>query len=43
VDWDGRTLVVRSATGEPFAEDDEVYLLVEPRHCVLLEDETGRP
>jgi ABC-type Fe3+/spermidine/putrescine transport system ATPase subunit len=42
VDWDGRTLVVRSATGDPFAEDDEVYLAVEPRHCVLLEDEPVR-
>ena len=42
VDWDGRTLVVRSATGDPFAEDDEIYLAVEPRHCVLLEDEPIR-
>jgi len=42
VDWDGRTLVVRSATGDPFAEDDEIYLAVEPRHCVLLEDEPLR-
>jgi ABC-type Fe3+/spermidine/putrescine transport system ATPase subunit len=39
VDWDGRPLVVRSATVDPFAEDDEVYLAVEPRHCVLLENE----
>ena len=42
VDWDARTLVVRSATGDPFAEDDEIYLAVEPRHCVLLEDEPLR-
>jgi len=42
LDWDGRTLVVRSASGDPFAEDDEVYLAVEPRHCVLLEDEPLR-
>jgi len=42
VDWDGRTLVVRSATGDPLAEDDEIYLAVEPRHCVLLEDEPLR-
>ena len=42
VDWDGRTLVVRLATGDPFAEDDEIYLAVEPRHCVLLEDEPLR-
>jgi ABC-type Fe3+/spermidine/putrescine transport system ATPase subunit len=42
VDWDERTLVVRLATGDPFAEDDEIYLAVEPRHCVLLEDEPLR-
>jgi iron(III) transport system ATP-binding protein len=42
VDWDGRALVVRVASGEPFAEDDEIYLIVEPRHCVLLEDEPLR-
>ncbi len=38
VAWDGRQLVVRAAASEPFAEDDEVYLSVEPRHCVLLEE-----
>jgi iron(III) transport system ATP-binding protein len=45
VDWNGRALVVRSAAVDPFVEDDEVYLAVDPRHCVLLEDEpltTGR-
>ena len=42
VDWDGRALVVRSAAGDPFAEDDEVYLAVDPRYCVLLEDEPLR-
>ena len=42
LDWDGRALVVRSAAGDPFAEDDAVYIAVEPRHCVLLEDEPVR-
>jgi iron(III) transport system ATP-binding protein len=37
VDWDGRQLVVRCAASDPFREDDQVYLSVEPRHCVLLE------
>jgi hypothetical protein len=26
VDWDGRTLIVRSAAAEPLAEDDEVFV-----------------
>jgi hypothetical protein len=38
VDREGRQLVVRCATGEPLGEGDEVYLSVEPRHCVLLEN-----
>jgi len=38
VDWDGRPLVVRAVTADPLSEDDEPYLSVEPRHCVLLED-----
>ena len=38
VDWDGRQLVVRCATGEPLGEGEPVYLSVEPRHCVLLEN-----
>jgi len=38
VDWDGRQLVVRCATTDPLNEDDLVYLSVEPRHCVLLEE-----
>ena len=42
LDWDGRTLVVRGVTAEPVDEGSTVYLTVEPRHCVLLEDETGR-
>ena len=42
VDWDGRLLVVRSATVDPFGEDEAIYLAVEPRHCVLLEDEPLR-
>ena len=38
VDWDGRQLVVRSVTTDPVSEDAEMYLSVEPRHCVLLEE-----
>jgi len=37
LDWDDRPLVVRCATGDPFAEESPVYVSVEPRHCVLLE------
>lgn len=38
VDWDGGQLVARCAAAEPFAEGDEVFLAVAPRHCVVLED-----
>ena len=38
VEWDGRPLVVRQVTTDPVAEGEAVYLSVEPRHCVLLED-----
>jgi iron(III) transport system ATP-binding protein len=38
VDWDGRTLIVRSAGPEPMAEGDRVFVSAEPRHCVLLEE-----
>ncbi len=38
VDWDGRQLIVRAATTEPFAEGDEVFVTADPRHCVLLEE-----
>jgi len=38
VDWDGRTLIVRSAASEPMAEGDEVFVSADPRHCVLLEE-----
>jgi iron(III) transport system ATP-binding protein len=38
VDWDGRTLIVRSAAPEPVNEGEEVFVSAEPRHCVLLED-----
>jgi ABC-type Fe3+/spermidine/putrescine transport system ATPase subunit len=37
VEWDGRTLIVRSAAAEPMAEGDEVFVSAEPRHCVVLE------
>jgi iron(III) transport system ATP-binding protein len=38
VEWVGRPLVVRCATVDPFDEDEAVYLAIEPRHCVLLEE-----
>ncbi len=38
VDWDGRTLIVRSAATEPLAEGDDVFVTAEPRHCVLIEE-----
>ena len=38
VDWDGRQLIVRAAATEPMAEGDEVFVSVDPRYCVLLED-----
>jgi ABC-type Fe3+/spermidine/putrescine transport system ATPase subunit len=41
VEWDGRTLVVRGVTVDPVDESQTVYLTVEPRHCVLLEDQTA--
>ena len=38
VDWDGRLLIVRSAAPDPLAEGDEVFVSVDPRYCVLLEE-----
>ena len=38
VDWDGRRLIVRSAASEAMAEGDEVFVSVDPRHCVLIEE-----
>src|SRR5499427_3060437 len=38
LDWDGRRLVLRCVTAEPVAEGTEVFLRVDPRHCVLLEE-----
>jgi hypothetical protein len=29
---------VRSAAPDPFVEGDDVFISVDPRHCVLLED-----
>jgi len=29
---------VRSTASEPVAKSDEVFVSVEPRHCVLLEE-----
>ena len=45
VEWDGRPLVARQVTTDPVDEGDAVYLMVDPRHCVLLEDEprSGQP
>jgi iron(III) transport system ATP-binding protein len=37
VEWDGRELIVRSATSEPMAEGDNVFVSADPRFCVLLE------
>jgi hypothetical protein len=38
VDWSGRSLVIREVATDPLAEGEAVFLIVEPRHCVLLED-----
>src|SRR5262245_36391958 len=38
VDWAGREIVVRCTTTDPLGENDQAYVSVEPRHCVLLED-----
>jgi ABC-type Fe3+/spermidine/putrescine transport system ATPase subunit len=38
VDWDGRTLIVRSAAAEALAEGDDVFVSADPRYCVLLEE-----
>jgi iron(III) transport system ATP-binding protein len=38
VDWDGRTLIVRSASPDAMTEGEEVFVSADPRHCVLLEE-----
>jgi iron(III) transport system ATP-binding protein len=38
LDWDGRTLTVRSAAPDALSEGDAVFVTADPRHCVLLED-----
>jgi ABC-type Fe3+/spermidine/putrescine transport system ATPase subunit len=38
VEWDGRELIVRSATSDPVAEGDQVFISADPRYCVLLEE-----
>jgi len=38
LEWDGRPIVARAVAADPVSEGDEVYLSVDPRHCVLLED-----
>ena len=38
VDWSGRSLVVREVATDPVTEGEPVFLTMEPRHCVLLED-----
>jgi iron(III) transport system ATP-binding protein len=37
LDWDGRTLIVRSAMPESLAEGDEVVVSASPADCVVLE------
>ena len=37
VDWDGNPFVVRCPPTERFDEGEQVYLGIEPEHCVLLE------
>jgi ABC-type Fe3+/spermidine/putrescine transport system ATPase subunit len=38
VSWSGQTLVIRGAAMEPFAEGRELFMTVEPRRVVLLEE-----
>jgi iron(III) transport system ATP-binding protein len=39
VDWEDRQLVVRCTAADPLAEGEQAYLTVDPRRCVLLEEE----
>jgi len=36
IEWGGCQLVVRRLATERFAEEEQVWLSIEPRHCVLL-------
>ena len=38
LDWDGRRLVLRCVTTDPVAEGTDLFLSVDPRHCILLEE-----
>jgi ABC-type Fe3+/spermidine/putrescine transport system ATPase subunit len=38
VEWDGRELIVRSASSEPLAEGEHVLVSADPRYCVVLEE-----
>jgi ABC-type Fe3+/spermidine/putrescine transport system ATPase subunit len=38
VSWGGQTLVIRGAAMEPFAEGQEVFMTVDPKRVVLLEE-----
>ena len=38
LDWDGRRVVLRCVTSDPVAEGTDLFLSVEPRHCILLEE-----
>jgi ABC-type Fe3+/spermidine/putrescine transport system ATPase subunit len=38
LEWDGRRIVLRCITSEPVAEGTDLFLSVDPRHCVLLEE-----
>ena len=39
LDWDGRRVVLRCVTADPVAEGTDLFLSVDPRHCILLEDQ----
>jgi ABC-type Fe3+/spermidine/putrescine transport system ATPase subunit len=38
VEWDGRELIVRSASPDPLAEGEHVFVSADPRYCVVLEE-----
>ena len=42
VDWGGRQLIVRRSALDQIERGQVVFLSVDPRHCILLEDGRGR-
>ena len=38
LDWDDRRVVLRCVTTDPVAEGTDLFLSVDPRHCILLEE-----